>query len=230
MSSRAVSSSVSQMPVLKMIWKRPLAQSFLVHASFAILFFLATTDEWKEAFQSEPVEIELLEKIAESPQAALNLDKPPAPKPKPKIEPRQVFGASRKSLTSDDPRVGVEVKAGNTVAKAPDDLKLRPDDADSLPIPTEEYLVSQMPVLIGDFRVPYPPAAKKAGISGGVILDLLIDQAGAVRQATIVDGPGYGLNEAAQEAARKLKFKPARIESQAVAVKIRYAYRFVLDN
>jgi protein TonB len=203
-----------------------------VGAHFLLLLcvLVLTDDRWKNAFQAPPVEIELLEKFAESPRATVNLDRAPAPVPKPKIQPRQVFGASRKSLTSDDPRVGVDIKAGNTVAKAPDDLKLRPDDADSLPIPTEEYLVSQMPVLIGDFRVPYPPAAKKAGVSGGVILELLIDQAGSVRQATVLDGPGFGLNEAALEAARKLKFKPARIEQQSVAVKIRYAYRFVLDN
>ncbi len=205
-------------------------KSALAHFFLALVVWLGTSDRWQTFLQEEPVEIELLEKIAESPQATLNLDRPPAPKPKPKVEARKVFGASRKSLTSDDPAVGVDVKAGNTVAKAPDQEKLRPEDADSLPIPAEEYLVSQMPVLIGDFRVPYPPAAKKAGITGAVILELLIDQSGAVRQVVLVDGPGFGLNEAALEAARKLRFKPARIEAQPVAVKIRYAYRFVLDG
>jgi protein TonB len=207
-----------------------LVGSLGVHLALALLVLLATSDGWMTRFQEESLEIELLEKIAESPQAALDLKKPMPPKPEKSIETRQVFGASRKSLTSDNPAVGVEVKAGNTVAKAPDAETLRPEDADSLPIPAEEYLVSQMPVLVGDFRVPYPPEAKKAGIAGAVILDLLIDPSGAVRQVTLVDGPGFGLNEAAVQAAGKLRFKPARIREQAVAVKIRYAYRFVLDG
>ena len=209
---------------------RAMGSSLVLHAALAAAITLATSDGWKKAFQEPPVDITIIEKIAESPQAAVDLKKPPAPKPPRKEEVRQVFGASRKSLTSENPQTGVDVKAGNTVAKAPDLEKLRPEDADSLPIPAEEYLVSQMPVLIGDFRVPYPPEAKKAGVTGAVILDLLIDQSGGVRQVTLVDGPGFGLNEAAVDAARRLKFKPARIQEQPVAVKIRYAYRFVLDS
>ena len=211
-------------------FRQSLLSSFGVHAALVLGWLLVTSEGWKAAFQDEPLEIELLEKVAESPQAALEIKKPPAPKVEKKIEARQVFGASRNSLTSSNPAVGVEVKAGNTVAKAPDQETLRPEDADSLPIPAEEYLVSQMPVLIGDFRVPYPPEAKKAGIAGAVILDLLIDPSGSVRQVTLVEGPGFGLNEAAVQAAAKLRFKPARIREQAVAVKIRYAYRFVLDG
>jgi periplasmic protein TonB len=78
--------------------------------------------------------------------------------------------------------------------------------------------------------VPYPPDAKRLGIQGGVVFDLLIDADGNVRQATLVQGPGHGLDEAARDAVGKLRFKPATIEERPVAVRIRYVYRFVLEK
>ena len=153
----------------------------------------------------------------------------PKPKPKAETQPRAVFGQSRNAITSDDASAP-EFKAGNTVAKAPDQERLAPSDADSLPIPTEEYLVSRMPELLTDLRAPYPPEARKAGVQGAVIMDLLIDSEGNVREAKLISGPGSGLNEAALEAARKLKFRPALVEKNQVAVRIRYSYRFVLEK
>ncbi|NDD92485.1 TonB family protein, partial [bacterium] len=122
-----------------------------------------------------------------------------------------------------------ELKSGNTLAKTPDDLRLKDSDADSLPIPTDDYLVSQMPVLISDFRVAYPEDAKKAGVQGAVILELLIDDSGRVRQAQVIQSLLPSLDAAALEAAKKLLFKPARVSEKSVAVRIRYAYRFVLE-
>jgi protein TonB len=173
--------------------------------------------------------------VIEAPQLAMqDLSRTPPPPPTPpkkQPKPRAVFGLSRKSLTADSTETQApEVKAGNTTAKAPDLEKLNPDDADSLPIPADEYLVSEMPVLINDYRAPYPPEAKKKGIEGAVVFELLIDATGKVRQAVLLDGPGAGLNEAAETAVRNLLFKPARVAEQFVAVKIRYAYRFVLER
>jgi protein TonB len=83
---------------------------------------------------------------------------------------------------------------------------------------------------LSEFRAPYPKEAKENNIEGAVVLDLIIDQNGKVRWAKLVSGPGYGLNEVALDSIYKFKFKPARIEAQNVAVKIRYAIRFVLEK
>ena len=128
------------------------------------------------------------------------------PKPKPKTTVRPVFGLSRQSITSPN---GIEVKAGNTVAKTPDDLKLRPEDEGAVPEPVDEFLVSQMPVLANEYRIPYPPEAKKKGVQGSVVMDIIVDEKGVVRDAKLVSGPGEGLNEAALEAVKKFKFSPA---------------------
>jgi protein TonB len=161
-------------------------------------------------------------------QAPIQISKPVEEK---KIEPekRAVFGLSRKAAIGGDAD-GIAVKSGNTVAKDPDGEKLRDDDADSIPIPTEEYLVTAMPVLETDFRIPYPPEAKKARVQGRVLMKLIVDADGRVRRATLLSGPGYGLNEAAVEAMKNLRFRPARVQDKPVAVEIQYAYNFVLER
>ena len=143
---------------------------------------------------------------------------------------RAVFGVSKIALTNTAPDAeSISTKPGNTVAVAPDNKKLSPDDADTLPIPADEFLVTNMPTLLTEIRIPYPPEAKKNRIQGPVIMDLLIDGVGRVRDVIFVNGPGFGLNEAALEAVQRFQFSPAKIQDKTVAVRIRYAYRFILN-
>lgn len=176
---------------------------------------------------SDNLEFAIVEAPVEAPAAAKI---PDIFKPRPKQEQlpkaHAVFGISRKAVHSDE---GLDVKTGNTVAKAPDDKKLAPDDPDALPIPVDEVLVSRMPRLRDEVRIPYPPDAKKAKIQGAVMMELLIDAAGSVREVKLLQGPGAGLNEAALQAVKGFRFEPALIQDKPVAVRIRYAYRFVLE-
>lgn len=207
------------------------AWSLSVGLHFLILTFVIFL-QWRPAVQVRRINFEVIENPKLAP-AALNINPPkPEEKIKPKIQPeqRQVFGASRKSIAAAAQADAVSIKQGNTIAKAADDLHLRDSDADSLPLPADDYLVSAMPVLTSEVRIPYPEEARRANIEGPVIMDLLIDNQGEVRQVTLVQGPGFGLNEAATQALRNFKFSPARIDQQAVAVRIRYTYRFVLEN
>jgi protein TonB len=146
-----------------------------------------------------------------------------------KAKPKGVFGVSRKSIQSTDPNAPT-IKAGNTIAKEQDQKTLQPSDADSLPIPADEVLVTRMPELISEIKIPYPAEAKKKGIQGAVVMDILIDEKGAVRQATLVNGPDPSLSEAALEAVKKFMFSPAIMQEKPVAVRIRYAYRFILER
>jgi TonB family protein len=61
-------------------------------------------------------------------------------------------------------------------------------------------------------------------------MDLLIDAEGRVRSAEFVQGPEASLNDAAMAAVKGFKFLPAKLQDRAVAVKIRYAYKFVLER
>jgi TonB family protein len=177
--------------------------------------------------EAEKVEITVID--APVTAKPVNISSRPEPKKIEKKIPRAVFGISRKSITSDD-AAAETVKAGNTLAKAPDQEKLKPEDADQLPIPTEEYLVTQMPRLSQEVRIPYPAEAKRKGAQGSVVMDILIDAMGKVRDAKLVQGPEESMNQAALEAVHGFKFQPALIQDRAVAVRIRYAYRFVLER
>jgi protein TonB len=203
-----------------------LRNSLLIHLAIATLAMAVTYAPTLSLRFSPTTEIPF--EVIEAPRpAAMPLEPRALPKP-PAPRSRAVFGLSRKSITSSD-SAAPEAKAGNTLAKAEDQTTLRDEDADSLPIPTDDYLVSQMPVLVGDFRVPYPADARKAGVQGAVLLDLLIDAEGRVRRAEVLKPLFASLDQAALEAAKKLVFKPARVGEQSVAVRIRYAYRFVLE-
>lgn len=211
----------------------PLQLSVLFHLGGALLVaVLLLLPGWQAA--QVPVPFEVLENPVQalSPPRPLQPQSTPRPKPEsPSEKKRAVFGASRGSLRASGDENAPEIKAGNTLAKAPDERKLGEDDPDALPIPTEEYLVTRMPEVIAPIRVPYPEAARKAGISGPVVFDVLIDEQGRVREARLISGLGHGLDEAAQSAIiGQLRFKPALVGDKPVAVRIRYAHRFVLER
>jgi protein TonB len=56
---------------------------------------------------------------------------------------------------------------------------------------------------------PYSEEARKAKYQGTVVLQLVVSVDGRVTRATVVKGPGLGLEERAIEAARTFRFKPA---------------------
>ena len=177
----------------------------------------------------EKIEIEVIEHpVAAAPQ--LNLDQPPSAREPEKKPFRKVFGLSKKAITSAEPGAGVVVKAGNTVAVLPDNKQLKESDAESLPIPTDEYLVNKMPSVIAEVRIPYPPEARAKKIEGKVVLDLLIDALGKVREAKLISGLGYGLDEAALSAIAQFKFQPAEVDGKPVAVRIPFTYNFLLKS
>jgi periplasmic protein TonB len=208
----------------------PLRLSLSLHLAVvaaAVLLIFSSSFRWKRTIDIEVFEIP----PAANPTLNLQPHKEEVAKPEPKEKPRSVFGVSRKAITTNSETENTaSVKQGNTVAKEQDDLTLNKDDADSLPIPADDYMVSNMPRLKSEIRIPYPAEAKKEGVEGPVVMDLLIDSAGKVRKVDLIKGPGSGLNEAAVAAVENFEFIPARIGEQNVAVKIRYTYRFVLEN
>jgi protein TonB len=207
-------------------WRSPLGVSISAHLGVALLIGLVLFPWGK---RRELIDFDVIQSPKLATQVPIQLTKPPEPK---KLEEKHsVFGVSRRAMTdaSGDPNAAT-VKTGNTIAKDPDHDRLRPEDADSIPIPTEEYLVTAMPVLEVDFRIPYPTEARKAKIQGRVLMKLLIDGEGKVRQAVLINGPGFGLNEAAVAAMGNFHFRPARVQDKPVAVEIQFAYNFVLER
>lgn len=107
-------------------------------------------------------------------------------------------------------------------------------------IPVEEYIPSpdefvpyeEAPVPLKLASATYPPMAKKAGIEGEVWVKVLVDKSGEVRDAVIYieSGSNAGFEEAALEAAKKGKWKPAMQNKQPVTVWAAYKIEFKLSN
>lgn len=77
----------------------------------------------------------------------------------------------------------------------------------------------------------YPEEARLKHIEATVVLDIHLDANGRVTSTEIVKSAGSAFDQAAQKAAKLLKFTPAYIGNQPVAVKIRQAIEFKLaDN
>lgn len=211
----------------------PWQLSFLFHALLAGAFVVLTkislpvSDVYEVPIYTEPVEVQKLTEVKdEKPKVVLkSINEQTSTLPS-----REVFGANRNSYTDESvsEAEAVSAKKGNTVAKATDFEILRDEDADALPSPTEEYLVSEMPRVVSEVRPEYPKEARDKKIESKVVMDILIDQKGNVRQANVVAGEEI-FRQGALAAIRKFRFRPAMVEGKSVAVKIRYTLNFELE-
>jgi len=99
----------------------------------------------------------------------------------------------------------------------------------SAPRYTPIHLVDSEPSVASEVKVPYPEEARRAGVEGTVVLSITIDDRGTVVEARIVSGPGHGLDEAARDAIRKFRFRPAVKNGEPVSTELKYSYTFLLD-
>ncbi len=213
---------------------RPWQLSFFFHAGLAIgcLVIVQLKVPTSETIDV-PVEIvgpaqevQNLSEVKDKPKVVLKSVNEPVPESGTK---REVFGASRNSYTDESVGAeGVAAKKGNTLAKAADKTVLLDSDADALPTPTEEYLVSQMPTVLTEVRPAYPKEAREKELEGSVVMDILIDAQGKVRDISVVDGDPL-FRPGAVEALRKFLFRPAMVDGKSVAVRIRYSLKFQLE-
>ena len=212
---------------------RPWQASLLTHLSCVAAFLFLTYFRMPESELievpievTEPLEVQNLAEAKEKPKVVLKSVNEPVPDAKPT---REVFGASRNSHTDasvgDD---GVDAKKGNTLAKEADKTVLEDSDADSLPTPTEEYLVSEMPTVLSEVRPEYSKEARAQELEGPVVMNILIDEKGTVRQVEVVEGLEI-FRKGAVAAMKKFRFKPAQVEGKPVAVRIRYTLQFQLE-
>jgi TonB family protein len=95
--------------------------------------------------------------------------------------------------------------------------------------PPASGVLTKAPVLEHFVEAEYPPEALAAGVSGSVLLSLVIDETGQVTQAVVLDpGAHPGFAAAALHAAAQFTFSPAEIDGKPAAVEITYRYDFVL--
>src|SRR5690606_31501745 len=101
---------------------------------------------------------------------------------------------------------------------------------ESNPAPAESTTQASAPVLERFVEARYPEEALDARIEGRVVLELTVDAEGRVAEASVVQGLGHGLDDAARAAALEFSFAPAQQGGRTRAARILYAYDFRLPS
>ena len=87
------------------------------------------------------------------------------------------------------------------------------------------------PVPLRPIRPKYPEIAQEAGIEGTVVVQVFVDDKGRVKETVILKGiPNTGLDEAATQAIRSVRFRPAKQRERAVGVWISIPVNFRLKR
>jgi protein TonB len=139
-----------------------------------------------------------------------------------------VFGVNMESTSQAGS--GPAMPIGNTPRPAPAPrADAEPKRGGVVPVPA--YRVTKMPLPLRRCEGKYTEAAKLAAIEGTVVLDLVIDEHGRVRDVRVVSGLGHGLNEAAIAAAKLCPFSPGEEDGTPVPTRIsEYKVRFLIED
>jgi len=79
-------------------------------------------------------------------------------------------------------------------------------------------------------KIGYPEEARKKKVEGTVVILTFIDRDGEIIDAQVVEGIGFGCDEAARLAILYHRFKPGLIRGQKVKVQMEISVEFKLDR
>ena len=82
------------------------------------------------------------------------------------------------------------------------------------------------PRLLREVKPDYSDEARRAGISGEVVMEIVVRRDGAVGDVRVLQGLGHGLDARAIEAVKQWRFAPARRKNAPVDVLVEVAVEF----
>lgn len=158
--------------------------------------------------------------------------KPPPPKEEQKIPKPKAKKVPIPDPTPDEPEpIRLEEPEEFDIPEV-DDLVIGIPEAPPEPEPDGPIYVTgdvQKPEKITSPPPQYTEIARKARIQGVVILQSIIDEQGNVTEVSVLKGLPMGLSEAAMNAVRQWKFKPATLNGKPVAVYFNLTVNFQLQ-
>lgn len=205
-----------------------------------ILFFTATVKN-TAALPEQPLTVMKLMDFEEEVPPPLPSPPPPSPDPEPEPEPlpplpvndvESTLEAIAETMIETDDAPEVQAAAPGTAIASPTPVQAAGSgsisgDGEYLPMNAISVppVFSEKEILAA---LVYPPISLRAGIEGRVYLELFVDRQGVVQKVAIVreTPPNRGFGEAAAEAFRGLKGKPAELNGAPAAVRYRYPVRF----
>ena len=84
------------------------------------------------------------------------------------------------------------------------------------------------PRLVREVKAEYTEEARRRGITGDVILEIVVQRDGSVGEIKVLQGRGAGLDQRAIAAVRQWRFSPARRRGEPVDVLVEVAVEFTL--
>lgn len=199
--------------ILELEYPRDLNLAFTVSLILTILVFVFGKGCSIENYNPKKTS----EIMGEEINIQAEIEEPPPPPPKPKISlPEEIVETTEEEADTVEIQETVDFQ----------------EDVPPPPAPTqtvfEVFEVDEPPQRIVQVQPRYPEVARKAGLEGRVIVAAIVDEKGNVIQATIHSSTNKIFNEAALEAAKKMKFKPARQKDIPVKVKVLIPFVFKL--
>jgi periplasmic protein TonB len=84
------------------------------------------------------------------------------------------------------------------------------------------------PSLLREVKPDYTEEARRRGVAGEVVMEIVVRRDGSVGEVRVLQGLGYGLDQRAVEAVRQWRFSPARRQGTPVDVMVEVAMEFKL--
>jgi protein TonB len=88
---------------------------------------------------------------------------------------------------------------------------------------------TEPPVPVRTVPPKFPEEMRRSGSAGLVTVNCLIDEKGNVTETKVVKASNDAFAEPALEALKKWKFKPAKKEGAAVAIRVNIPVQFTVD-
>jgi protein TonB len=135
--------------------------------------------------------------------------------------------------TPDEPEPLREPEPEQTVQVA-----VRDDELFGVPAAPAEPGEEGAPIPVGQVKEPkrlvevkpvYPEEARKARLEGVVIVEIIVDKKGNVKDVRVIRPLSLGLTEAAQDAVKQWKYEPTTYNGRPVEVLITVTVRFSLQ-
>lgn len=108
-------------------------------------------------------------------------------------------------------------------------VNLLPAADSALPV-YDVSLDVKAPELVRVTRPELTPEARAVGAEGRVRMSLIVDDLGQPQQVQVIEGLGFGLDEAAAKAVAQWRFRPAMKDGKPVWVRLRMSVKFVRDS
>jgi protein TonB len=137
-----------------------------------------------------------------------------------------VRSTSRKTVSADEPGIAFSGSEAAPNTNLGEFASSKQPVAPAEPLPVGGDV--RPATLLSQVKAVYPQLAKAQHVSGDVKVDALIDETGRVTAMKIVSGPAL-LHQAAMEAVRQWKYRPATLDGKPVPMHLTVTVQFRLQ-